>query len=317
MNQQAQIKVGLSMMVAGGEYTAQWSEAFADHLRAGGRSERTIQAYIQDVRSFAAWFQQVNGQELTPDLITSVDLRAYRSFAIANMAPATFNRRRAMLAVLVEWAMGAGYLSYDPMKGLKPVPQEETPARWLDNTEYHRLTRTVELLVNGAKTEAARRQALRDQAMLALMLWAGLRESEVAQLDCSDVQIGERKGRVIVRRGKGDKRREIPLNSEALRAISAWDRVRGNEPGALFTGKGGERITGKGIQDRTRVIRLAAGLDEDVTPHALRHTFAKRMVDAGVPIGTVQKLLGHSRLETTLVYTKPGWKDLEKAVEGK
>jgi len=293
----------------------EWLEAFAGHLREGGRSERTIRAYTQDVRSFASWFEQVNGTGLSPELITGVDLRAYRAFAIANMAPATFNRRRAMLAVLVEWAMRVGYLTYNPLTGVKPLKQEETPPRWLDSAEVHRLTRMIELLVNGAKSEPARRQALRDAAMVGLMLWAGLREHEVAQLDLADVVIGERKGRVIVKNGKGGKRREIPLNIEALRAIGEWVSVRGGMPGALFSGKSGERITAKGIQDRVRVIRIAAGLDEDVTPHALRHTFAKQMVDRGAPIGVVQKLLGHSRLETTLVYTKPGWRDLEKAVE--
>lgn len=293
----------------------EWSHAFADHLRAGGRSERTIQAYLTDVRSFASWFEGVNGQQLTPDLITGVDLRAYRQHAIKAMSPATFNRRRAMLRVLIAWAQAVGYLTYNPLQGVKPLASEETPPRWLDNVEYHRLTRTVELMINGAKTEPARRQALRDAAMIALMLWAGLREAEVAQLDLDDLIIGERKGKVIVKNGKGNKRREIPLKTDALQAIAEFITQRGGEPGALFSGKGGERITCKGIQDRVRAIRSAAGLDEDVTPHALRHTFAKRMVDAGVQIGAVQKLLGHSRLETTLAYTRPGWKDLEKAVE--
>lgn len=292
-----------------------WLSAFASHLRQSGRSERTIRAYRQDVRSFASWFEKVNGQQLSPDLITGVDLRAYRQYALKNMAPATFNRRRACLALLVSWAMETGYLSYDLLQGLKIIPVEETPPRWLDSTEVHRLLRAVELMVNGARSDAARRQAVRDQAMVALMLYAGLRESEVAGLEAADVEIGERKGRVKVRNGKGGKYREIPLNKEARRAIQDWFGLRGEYPGALFTGKRGERITGKCVQDRTAAIRCAAGLDEDVTPHALRHTFAKRMVDAGTPIGTVQKLLGHSRLETTLAYTKPGWSDLERAVE--
>jgi site-specific recombinase XerD len=295
-----------------------WLEAFASHLREGGRSERTIRAYCQDVRSFASWFEGVNGVALSPELITGVDLRAYRAFAIANMAPATFNRRRAMMAVLIEWAMGVGYLNYDPLRGVKPFKQEESPPRWLDEQEYHRLTRTVERMVNAPRpnTEANRRMALRDAAMVALMLWAGLREGEVCQLDLADVKIGERVGRVVVRNGKGNKRREIPLNNEARLAIGEWCSVRGGDQGALFSGKRGERITPKCVQDRTRVIRIAAGLDEEVTPHALRHTFAKRMVDRGESIGVVQKLLGHARLETTLAYTKPGWKDLERAVEG-
>jgi integrase/recombinase XerC len=292
-----------------------WLSAFASHLRQSGRSERTIRAYSQDVRSFAVWFESVNGEQLSPDLITGVDLRAYRQFAIKGMAPATFNRRRACLKVLVDWAMQVGYLTYDPLQGVKLLRQEETPPRWLDNTEYHRLTRAVELLVNGAKTEAGRRQALRDQAMVALMLWAGLRESEVAQLDFGDIELSEKKGWVIVRNGKGEKRRELPLNIHARKAMREWFGLRGGEPGALFTGKRGERVTAKGIQDRVRVIRIAAGLDEDVTPHSLRHTYAKRMLDEGRPIGWIQSLMGHSRLETTLKYTKPGKKDLEWAVE--
>jgi integrase len=77
-----------------------------------------------------------------------------------------------------------------------------------------KLMRHAELLVNGSKTDRWRWQAIRDQAMICLMIYAGLREGEVVALDVEDVEIGKRKGTVTVRRGKGDKSRLIPLNKE-------------------------------------------------------------------------------------------------------
>lgn len=295
-----------------------WQSAFSDWLAQAGRSPRTIQAYLADVRSFATWFETTNEQAFTPDLITSWDLRAYRAAVIDGGAkPATWNRRRATLAVLCEWALAVEFVSYNPFQGVQPMAEVEQAPRWLDSGEQHRLLRQVEQAVNGAATAHWRWQAVRDQAMMAVMLWAGLREAEVAALDVSDLELRERSGRVVVRQGKGQKRREVPLNVEARRALRLWLEVSGIQSGAVFVGKGGERITGKGIQDRIRAIRLAAGLDDDVTPHALRHTFAKNLIDAGQPMTVVAKLMGHTRLDTLARYIQPGWRDLERAVEGR
>jgi len=154
-----------------------WLDAFAGQLESDGRSARTIQAYCQDVRAFAAWFVQVNGQALSPELITGVDLRAWRQHHLdSKAAPATWNRRRATLSILCRWAQKAGYLSYDPFQGVKPLAEVELPPRWLTNAEYHRLVRQMEISANVQTTAAWRVQGVRNQAMLGLMLWAGLRE---------------------------------------------------------------------------------------------------------------------------------------------
>ena len=150
--------------------------------------------------------------------------------------------------------------------------------------------------------------------MAGLMVYAGLREAEVCALDLVDIEISERKGRVIVERGKGDKRREIPLSSEARQALKLWIQERGSLAGNLFTGKGGQRFTTSGLQKRIHDLGELARIDE-LKPHDLRHTFAKRMLDGGTPLTVVSKLLGHARLETTARYVKPGWADFEKAVE--
>lgn len=294
-----------------------WPTAFADQLRSEGKSERTVQAYITDVRSFSLWFQRTNRQQFSPDLITSFDLRAYQKWAFEGraMKPATWNRKRISLLVFCTWAQQVGYLNYNPFQGIDYWEDNDPPPRWLDDTEYHRLIRQLEVMVNGATTEHWRWQAIRDQAMLSIMLWAGLREFEVAGLDVCDIMLTERRGKIIVRKGKGDKYRELPVKAELRRALDLWLQISGVQAGPLFQSKRGGRVTAKIIQDRVKAIRKMADLPKDVTPHALRHTFAKRLLDAGIPVTTVQKLMGHARLETTARYLVPGWEDYERAVE--
>lgn len=295
-------------------FVPSWIDAFREYLQADGKSARTIEAYLQDLRMFAAWFEQQNGQPFSPELITGVDLRSYRQHALdGKMAPATFNRRRATLARLIGWAMQTGYLTYDPMSsGLARLAEQEPPTRWLTKTEEHALLRAVERRINGATTDAWRTQAVRDQAIVFLMLFCGLREEEVSLLDVDDVQVSDRKGKVVIRQGKGAKRRQVPMNNECRRAVRLW--IEHAAPsGALFENKRGDRLGVSGIQDRIEALRQAAGLDE-LTPHMLRHTFGKRLADANVHLHIIARMMGHNRMETTARYTKPGWEDLEEAV---
>ena len=290
----------------------EWLTAFASHLQARGCSANTVQAYVRDICSFAVWFFATNREDFKPELMTSMDLRAYRAFAMANWKPATWNRRRITLRTFAHWSQAQGYLTYDPFQGVDAWEEEELPPRWLEKNEFSRFMRQVELLTQGARTRHWRWQALRDQAMVALMAHAGLREGEVVALNVSDISIMDRSGRAIIWKGKGDKKREVPLNLEARRALNLWLSVRG-EGEALFVGKGGERLSTRTVQRRISEIGRLAGIS--VTPHDLRHTFAKRLVDRGQPLTVVAKLLGHSRLDTTSRYVRPGWDDLADAVE--
>jgi site-specific recombinase XerD len=295
-----------------------WLTQFVAFAEAQGCAASSIRAYRQDLKHFVEWFERINGQPFEPGLITGVDLRAYRTAALdSGISAATWNRKRATLRKLCDFALQMSHVTYDPFQGVEVKPQEEQPPRWLTEAEYHRLARQIEQNVNAASTDHWRWQAVRDQAIVALMLYAGLREAEVCDLDVGDVQIGERKGRLIVRNGKGGKERQLPLNNEARRALKLWIAVAGiADPGLpLFIGKGGERIGVRLVQKRVAALRQACQLDEDVTPHALRHTFAKRLLDSGAPLTVVSKLLGHSRIETTKRYVQPGWEDFEKAVE--
>jgi integrase/recombinase XerC len=155
---------------------------------------------------------------------------------------------------------------------------------------------------------------LRDAAIVRLILFAGLRVGEIVQLRLSDVTLDERKGSVVVREGKGTKRREIPLNSRVRKAMLEYLRVRPDiEINDLFLGQRGEGIQSKTVQRAVQRFAGEAGL-ENVTPHVLRHSFAKALIDNGVSLEKVATLLGHSNLNTTRIYTTPGERDLEEAV---
>ena len=141
---------------------------------------------------------------------------------------------------------------------------------------------------------------------MVLLLHTGLRIAEVCALMLEDVQIGERLGWVVVRRGKGNKSRKVPLNAEARQALNAWLEVRGEGSGSMFD------LTPPGLYRRLLELGRRAGVA--VHPHTLRHTLAKNLVDAGVGLHEVAALLGHRSLNTTRVYVTPGERDLERAM---
>jgi len=142
-----------------------------------------------------------------------------------------------------------------------------------------------------------------------------LRVSEVANLKVGDVRISPRKGSVTVRGGKGSKFRTVPLNVDARKAIQAYLGERPEVDGDhLFMGQRGRPLRPSGIRYLVRRYARDARLDE-VTPHTLRHTFGKNLVDAGVPLDRVAQLLGHESVDTTRIYTMPSEQDLQREVE--
>ena len=155
---------------------------------------------------------------------------------------------------------------------------------------------------------------LRDAAMVLTLLNTGLRVGELCALQMSDVLIGERKGSLVVRSGKGQKQRTIPLNGPARQLLSEWLAVRPEETGhALFIGQRGERVEARSVQRAVERATTTAGLQK-VSPHTLRHSFAKALLDEGVTLEKVATLLGHNSLNTTRIYTTPSEHDLEEAV---
>ena len=291
-------------------------EEFARYLREKGRAERTVSGYLADLEHFSRWFADTAGKAFAPQLLSAQDLRDYRQYllTVQHARPATINRRLAALRAYAAWARREGLLSLNPLEGVRGVREQERAPRWLERQERAALVRELEAMVNGARSEAWRRQAIRDKAIVYLLLYAGLRVSELCALEMSDIDLAPRSGQVLVRSGKGGKARAVPLNLDARRAVSDWQNVRGDYPTPfLFLGKGGEKLTPSGVQRRLSEIGARVGVE--LSPHRLRHTFAKNLVEAGVSLEKVASLLGHDSLDTTRIYLTPSQADLQEAVE--
>lgn len=273
--------------------------AWLDHLRQANKSENTVRAYLQRLLRFAEWFESTNGETLTPERVTPTDLREYKAYLLTaqKRKPATVNQ--ALIAI-------ANWLDFHGQQVTMPSLVEEVRSapKWLDRQQQRALLRAVE-----------REAVARDIALITLMLNTGLRISEVAALDIEDLTLCERSGSLIVRQGKGGKYRTVPLNSDARKALKDYLNGRTNGPVFLSQrGNGTKRLTASGIRQVIDQYAYLAKLPE-LHPHALRHTFAKNLLNAGEGLEMVAEILGHKSLNTTRVYTQPSEQDKANAVE--
>lgn len=294
-------------------------DEFRIYLLAEDRSPVTINGYVGDMRLFGEWFEKQYQESLTPDGLTNEAVRGYKQNLLdqANM-PKTINRRLASLATYSHWLEQAGYVKNgrNPVQGVKAVKEFALAPKWLDKKQRAALLRAVDKEVEDAMRRYPRLRLmyLRDAAIVKLILFTGLRVGEIIQLRMSDVVLDERKGSVIVREGKGTKRREIPLNAKARKALLDYLRMRPEvERYELFLGQRNEGVQSKTVQRAVQRFAKKAGIT-NATPHTLRHSFAKALIDAGVSLEKVATLLGHSNLNTTRIYTTPGEEDLEDEV---
>lgn len=289
---------------------------FATYLQGQDRSAKTARSYLSDLRQFATWFQQTNGEAMTPQAVTPTDLREYREYMLITqrLAASTINRRLAALSTYLAWGIEIGVLEYNPAQKVKGVGKHALAPKWLTKTDQGRLERTVEVELQNARTEPAKRGAKRDYALIMLMLHTGLRAGEVCALTLGDVTISDRKGQVIVQAGKGSKQRTLPLNQPIRKALTSWLQVRpASEHRQVFLGQRGDALTESALRRILEALSRRANVD--ASPHTLRHTFGKRLVDNGVTLEKVAALMGHSSLNTTRMYLTPGQQDLERAVE--
>jgi len=286
-------------------------DAFETALRGREASAHTIAAYRRDLTGFAAWFQDHVGARCTLTTITPTDVRDFRAYLrdTEHRAPATVNRKLAALRSFFQWAAQAGRRADSPVATVKDVRQEPHRPRWFVKRDVDRLLRELEA---AAKPSTK----VRDRAIVLVLRHTGIRVGELVGLRVRDVALSERKGSLRVL-GKGAKERTIPLNQTVRSALAAYLQVRQERADAaqyeeLFLGQRGP-LNRQAVEKLIEKYAQRAGL-EAFSPHSLRHSFAKSLLDAGEDLVTVQNLLGHERLDTTARYTQPGARDLEEAV---
>ena len=286
-------------------------QAFLQELERRGSSPHTIRNYRLDLTVFARWFEGSNGETFSAAGMTPTDVQRFKSHQqmISRLAPATINRRLATLRSFGDWAAAEGKVTANPATGVKRVETPVMAPKALSAIELNRLTRAAE-----KEAQQGSWLAIRNLAIIQVLRYTGLRVSELCGLTRDDIHMSERKGHVIVRAGKGGKFRQVPLNAAARQALLAYHGVR---PKTLspktFVGRRGP-LTPHGMGAVVAKLARVAGI-EDVTPHVLRHSFGRSLLDSGADVVTVAALLGHAKLETTMIYTQPSEVDIVEAVD--
>jgi site-specific recombinase XerD len=301
-----------------------------DYLKEADRSPKTIMRYSGVVSRFLVWYEGEERRPVALDDLTPIALVSYRSYLQNESATATVNVHVAALRAWCQWLVENGHLVENPAINLKLVGQVQSDApEPLSNTAVNALLR-----------EARRgRHGKRDQAIVQMLLQTGMRIGECQALCWQDIAFKERKGTVLIRSGKGNKARTIPLNSSVRSALveyaapilkcsptakniaKKWPQSRETQPHSpLWLSQKGNRLSSPAMW---RVVNRAVeecasrGLvPEETKPHDLRHTFAHRYLQQhpGDLVG-LARLLGHESLDTTKIYTQPTPGELAQRVE--
>ena len=292
---------------------------FVAYLQSRDRSPATVRGYLSDLRVFARWFAESAGEPLQPDRWTTTDVRAFREAMLAQgLSPRTVNRRLAALAAWGAFLADQGLVALNPTLHIRNLREMPLAPRWLTPKQRRALLRAVarDLELAQARYPRLWRVRLRNAALVFLLVYAGLRVGEVVALEVDDLRLGPRSGEVRVRRGKGLKERTVPLHREARRYLARWLQVRPPETDhrALFTTLRGAPLSLRTVQEIVSQAGEMAGIP-NLTPHVLRHTFAKTLLESGASLDKVAALLGHSDLNTTRRYTTPSADDLTQVVE--
>ncbi len=220
-------------------------------------------------------------------------------------------QRIASVKKLFRFLCQRGYLLSDPSGAVRyPRPEKRLPHTILTRTEARRLVEAIT-----AKTPLA----LRDRAILEVFYGTGIREGELAKLKCTDVDVEDRILRVV--QGKGSKDRNLPLTRAAAQAIEAYltegrPRIRGAMKSRwLFLALRGGRMYASLLNEIVQDAARAAGIEKHITCHTLRHSVATHLLKGGADIRHIQKLLGHSCLSSTEIYTHIEISDLSKVLK--
>jgi integrase/recombinase XerC len=243
---------------------------------------------------------------LTIDQVDAAQIRGYLGYLHGRNSKATAARKLAALRSFFRHLNKLGIVQENPAEGVRTPKHGKPMPVYLSVDDMFRLIDTV---------EPSGELGLRNRAILETLYSAGVRVSELSGLNMDDVDLGSGVIRVL---GKGSKERIVPIGRKAVEAIAAYRNYIGGKRkkgipadpvndaekgGALFLNHRGGRLTTRSIARVVAGFARACGLAVPVSPHALRHSFATHLLDAGADLRAVQELLGHRSLSTTQRYT--------------
>ncbi|ODA36331.1 tyrosine recombinase XerC [Planctopirus hydrillae] len=262
-------------------------------------SELTLKSYAEDFGSLHDYLTERVGHITEPGQLGISELRGYVAYLNeCGYAKTTIARRLASLRSFFRFCQREQLVEGNPAKALR------TPRVGRKLPKFLTTEQIVKLLEAPPANEV---DGLRDRAILETFYSAGLRVAELVGLNLDD---WDQDAQILHVFGKGKKERIAPLGKHATKALENWVAVRQPEEAAppqlknaLFLNRFGTRLTTRSVGRMLEKYIQLTGLDQLISPHTLRHTFATHLLDGGADLRAVQEMLGHKSLTTTQIYT--------------
>lgn len=256
-------------------------------------SSETIRSYSRDLNSFFDYLQREGGVKFKD--VSSVMIRGYMGLLHKKYEKSSIARQISAIRSFFRFLCREGILEANPADLVStPKLPKKLPKVLSVDAVFH--------LIQAPNVKSD--LGVRDRAILELLYASGLRVSELVGLNVESVDLREG---VVKVRGKGKKERIVPVGREALKAISAYKGIRkplNDKERGLYLNHRGERLTTRSIARILDKYILQSAIDQKVSPHTLRHSFATHLLGAGADLRGIQELLGHAQLSTTQRYTQ-------------
>jgi integrase/recombinase XerC len=270
-------------------------------------SPHTCKSYRRDLDKFACYLQDNNITQWSK--VFFVQVSGYAAHRFRNgLKSSSIQRELSSIRGLYQHLIRQGVVKSNPAKDVS-APK---PAHLLPKTCD---AEQVGQLLHNNETDSA--LTIRDLAIFELIYSSGLRLAELVGIDIYDIDLNQQQ---VIVTGKGNKTRYLPIGSKAIVAIKRWLKIRpefiqANSGSALFLSKLGRRISHRNVQARLNVLSTKRTLNQHLSPHTLRHSFATHLLESSGDLRSVQELLGHADISTTQIYTHLDFQHLAKVYD--
>ncbi len=258
-------------------------------------SQNTISSYLRDVTQFSEYLRKVHGEDLREADSTMVEGYMHWMQGRGRSA-ASVTRFLASVKSFYNFLLSEGSIAENPARGVATAKVERKYPEILTSKE-------VELFLE--QPQCVDDKGIRDHAMLELLYATGIRVSELISLDLEDLNLAAG----FIRCSSRGKERIIPLYHTAIKALTDYMRrvrpqlIADREEQALFVNMNGERMSRQGFWKIIKFYQEKAGIEKDITPHTLRHSFAAHLLENGADLRSIQEMLGHADISSTQIYT--------------
>ncbi len=287
-------------------------DEFINHIKLDRNlSSRTIDAYNRDITKFIDYLQEIKFDKNLEDLNIKM-LREYLVYLTNNnLSRKSIRRNISALRTFFKFLIRKKIIQDNLFKFLRTPKLEKNLPTFLDVSE-------VQKLVEAPDQDTPLQ--VRDKAILELIYASGVRVSELISITINDIDLEHPEIRII---GKGGRERIVFVGKEAMKALTKY--LNNSRPklikekniniDALFVNHYGKALTVRSVQRIVKKYMIKSGINKNITPHSLRHSFATHMLDRGADLRTVQELLGHQSLATTQIYTHLTIEKLKKVYD--